>query len=92
MPDVPTVEEAGLPGYLIRSWNGVCGPAGLARPVVEKLNRELLRVAGLPEIRSRLLELGVDTAAGPPEGLQGLMQEEITRYGRIVRDARNEQL
>jgi tripartite-type tricarboxylate transporter receptor subunit TctC len=92
LADVPTAEEAGLPGYRIRSWNGVCGPAGMPQPIVEKLNRELLRVAGLPEIRSRLLELGVDTAAGPPKGLEGLMQEEITRYSQIVQDARIERL
>jgi tripartite-type tricarboxylate transporter receptor subunit TctC len=92
LPDIPTAAEAGLPGYLIRSWNGVCGPAGMAPPLVARLNQELVRVAALPEIRARLLELGVETAATPPEELRNLMQEEIARYSRIVTDARIERL
>jgi tripartite-type tricarboxylate transporter receptor subunit TctC len=92
LPDVPTAAEAGLPGYLIRSWNGVCGPAGMAQPLVERLNQELVRVAALPEIRNRLLELGVETAATPPADLRNLMEEEIARYSRIVADARIERL
>jgi tripartite-type tricarboxylate transporter receptor subunit TctC len=89
---VPTAAEAGLPGYLIRSWNGVCGPAGMAPQVVERLNRELLRVAALPEIRARLLDLGVETAAGPPDGLRTLMGEEISLYSRVVADSGIERL
>lgn len=92
LPDVPTTAEAGLPGYLIRSWNGVCGPAGMAQPLVDRLNRELGRVAALPDIRSRLLELGVETMSGTPAALRDLMQEEIARYSRIVTDARIERL
>jgi tripartite-type tricarboxylate transporter receptor subunit TctC len=64
----------------------------MAQPVVERLNRELLRVAALPEVPARLLELGVETAGGAPDRLQGLMQEEIARYSRIVVDARIERL
>jgi tripartite-type tricarboxylate transporter receptor subunit TctC len=92
LPEVPTAEEAGLPGYVIRSWNGVCAPAGLPAPVLEKLNRELVRVAALPEIRARLLELGVETVSGPPGALRQLMTEEIERYSRIVTEARIERL
>jgi tripartite-type tricarboxylate transporter receptor subunit TctC len=92
LPDVPTAEQAGLPGYVIRSWNGICAPAGLPAPIVEKLNRELLRVAALPDVRARMLELGVETVAGPPEELRRLMVEEISRFSRIVADARIERL
>ena len=92
LPDTPTAAEAGLPGYQIRSWNGVCGPAGMPAAQVQRLNRELVRVAALPEIRSRLLELGVDTASGTPEALRELMQAEIARYSRIVAEAGIERL
>lgn len=92
LPTVPTAAEAGLSGYLIRSWNGVCGPAGMAPQVVEQLNRELLRVAALPEIRARLLELGVETTAGRPDGLRGLMEQEISLYSRIVAESGIERL
>jgi tripartite-type tricarboxylate transporter receptor subunit TctC len=88
LPDVPTAEEAGVPGYIVRSWNGIAAPARTPRPIVERLNAELNRVLALPEIRDRLLELGVQpAAAGSPEAFRDYVTRENERWARVVAEA-----
>jgi tripartite-type tricarboxylate transporter receptor subunit TctC len=88
LPEVPTAEEAGVPGYVVRSWNGIAGPARTPRPIVERLNAELNRVLALPEIRDRLLELGVQPAeAGTPEAFRDYVARENERWARVVAEA-----
>jgi tripartite-type tricarboxylate transporter receptor subunit TctC len=84
LPDVPTVAESGLPDYVVRTWNGMAGPARLPRPILDRLNGEIRRIMALPEIRERLLPLAVEPAADSPEELHRLMVEETALWGRVI--------
>ena len=88
LPDVPTAEEAGLPGYVVRSWNGIAAPARTPRPIVERLNAELMRAVALPEIRQKMLELGVLPAEGStPESFRAYVAQENARWAQVVAQA-----
>ncbi|MEO3471896.1 tripartite tricarboxylate transporter substrate-binding protein [Roseomonas sp. CAU 1739] len=88
LPDVPTAEEAGVPGYVVRSWNGIAVPARTPRPIVDRLNAELLRTVALPEIREKLLELGVQpVTATTPESFRAYVVQEHARWSQVVTQA-----
>jgi tripartite-type tricarboxylate transporter receptor subunit TctC len=87
LPDVPTVAESGLPGFESIAWYGVVAPAKTPPEIVNKLNAELRRVLGLPEIRTRLAELGSDTVPGTPEQFGTLIKSEIAKWATVVKQA-----
>lgn len=87
-PELPTVAEAGVPGYSVVSWFAVFAPAGTPAPVVSRLNQGFRRILGMPEVRSRLVDLGAEPAEGPPEELARLVTEETERWTRVIREAR----
>ncbi len=85
LPDVPTAEEAGVPGYVVRSWNGIAAPARTPRPIVDRLNTELLRVVALPEVRDKMLELGVQPVESTtPESFRAYVAQEAARWAQVV--------
>jgi tripartite-type tricarboxylate transporter receptor subunit TctC len=84
LPDVPTSAESGLPGYIVRSWNAVVFPAGTPRPFVEAMNRGIRRALAVPEIRSRLIELGGLPEASSPEELGAMIPREVAAWGRMA--------
>lgn len=87
LPDVPTATERDLPGYVVGSWNGVAVPAGTPGTVVERMNAEIRRALNLPEVRTRLLELGVVPAVNSPEEFTAFIRAEADRWSRIVETA-----
>jgi tripartite-type tricarboxylate transporter receptor subunit TctC len=87
LPDVPTAAESGLPGYIVRSWNGIAVPARTPRPIIERLNAEIVRILALPEIRERLLDIGVTPSATTPEAFRDFFSEEATRWAQVIVDA-----
>ncbi len=87
LPETLTASEAGLPGYVAESWNGIQAPARTPRPVVERLNRELGRILAQGEIRERLLGLGLVPQPGSPEALQERLVSETAIYRRVMEDA-----
>ncbi len=87
-PELPTVAEAGVPGYSVVSWFAIFAPAGTPAPVVSRLNQGFRRILGMPEVRSRLVDLGAEPADGPPEELARLVTEETERWTRVIREAR----
>ena len=87
-PELPTVAEAGVPGYAVVSWFAIFAPAGTPAPVVSRLNQGFRRILGMPEVRSRLVDLGAEPADGPPEELARLVAEETERWTRVIREAR----
>ena len=87
MPDVPTVREAGLPGFEFSTWFAVVAPAGTPRAIVDRLQREIDYAARLPEVRARLVEQGYDVAPTTPEGLATSIREGRARMTKIVHDA-----
>ena len=90
VPELPTVAEAGVPGYEIATWYGVWAPARTAPEVVLKMQRAVAAVRATPEARTRLEALGADPVADTPEAFADFTRAEWDRWGRLVRDARIE--
>ena len=84
LPQVPTVAET-LPGYEMAVWYGAYGPAGMAREIVERLNAEIGRVLSLPEVKQRMADIAVETAASSPDQLASMTRADADRWGRIIR-------
>jgi len=87
LPDVPTVAESGLPGYQAASWNGIAAPAGTPRPVIERLVKEIHAAVAHPEVKARLLELGVVAQSGTPESTRKLLESDIAKWGAVIEKA-----
>ena len=87
LPDVPTVNESGVPGYEANNWWGVMAPAGTPEAVVRKLNAESNAVMALPETRKRLAAEGAESLNVTPEQFYKHIQGEITKWGKVTRDA-----
>ena len=87
LPQVPTVTEAGLPGYEVRTWYGVYAPANLPRPILDRLSGEFAKVLNLPDVREKLLSQGLEPFISTPEQFVALMKADSSRYGKIVKDA-----
>jgi tripartite-type tricarboxylate transporter receptor subunit TctC len=86
-PDTPTVAEQGLPGFETGSFQGVVGPAGMARETVAKLNGEFGRVLALPEMKERFAKQGTEVRSGTPEALGNWLREEQARWARVVKES-----
>ena len=84
VPGVPTVAET-FPGFEASTWWGVLGPAGMPSDVVEKLHGAIVRIMPLPDVRERVLALGADPITSTPQEFAGLIQQELAKYGRIVK-------
>jgi tripartite-type tricarboxylate transporter receptor subunit TctC len=87
VPDIPTVSEAGAPGFEMVSWIGVAGPAGLPPDITAKLANEVIRVVGLPDVRERIRGLGLEIALMPSAEFAAYMAKEQSRWGEVVRRA-----
>lgn len=87
MPDVPTVSESGLPGFDISAWNGVMAPRNTAPAIIDRLNREMRRVAGLSDIRERAAVQGAELATNSPQEFTRHIQAEVAKWGKLVRES-----
>jgi tripartite-type tricarboxylate transporter receptor subunit TctC len=87
LPEVPTVREAGYPGFEFATWFAVIAPRATPEPLLERLNAEVVRAARDPEVRKRLVELGYDVDASSRERLAQSMREGLSRMGAIIRAA-----
>jgi tripartite-type tricarboxylate transporter receptor subunit TctC len=88
LPAVPTLAEAGLAGYEFRGWIGLAAPAALPEALIAKLNAEVRKAMGAGDLKTKLLEYGLDIAGGTPEDFGAFMREDSANYGRIVKAAR----
>lgn len=86
-PDVPTIAEAGVPGYEASAWYGLFAPAGTPPAVIAKLNAEMVDALNDPELRKRLQTLGAEPAGSSPEELAKMVRSEYEKWGRVVREA-----
>jgi tripartite-type tricarboxylate transporter receptor subunit TctC len=87
LPEVPTMEEAGIAGFDVESWFGFLAPAGTPRPVVERLNAALVQVVALPEVQKKMADTGGSPQSSTPEELQRRLQADVTKFGTIVKSA-----
>lgn len=84
-PEIPTVAEAGLPGYVVQGWLSLVGPAGMAPEIVRRINAEVLKAFADPGIRETLRRLGATPDAGSPEVLREYIAQEIRKWSTLVR-------
>lgn len=85
LPDVPTIAEAGLPGYAAVAWYGIVGPAGIPAPIVATLSKAALDVLAQPDVIKRLNASGVDVNPGGPEEFRKLIEAEIPKWAAVVK-------
>ena len=90
LPEVPTLAEAGVPGYEASAWNGVAAPAKTPRAVIERLNREINAAVAAPELKQRLQDLGVDARASSPGAMRELLVSETAKWKAVVERAKIE--
>jgi tripartite-type tricarboxylate transporter receptor subunit TctC len=90
LPEVPTLAEAGVPGYEASAWNGVAAPAKTPRAVIERLTKEINAAVAVPEVRQRLQDLGVDPRASSPEAMRELLVSETAKWKAVVERAKIE--
>jgi tripartite-type tricarboxylate transporter receptor subunit TctC len=87
LPEVPTVAEAGVPGYEAIEWQGVVAPAGTPGPVIGRLNQVFSRAVAAPEMKERLVAIGADPAGGAPEELGAFIRKEISGWAKVIRES-----
>ena len=84
-PDVPTFEEAGVPGYEAVGWFGSVAPAGTPREIIQRLNLETRNALALPDVRERVIAAGTEPATTTPEEFAAYIREETKKWGEVVR-------
>ena len=87
LPDVPTLAEAGVPGFESIVWYGVLAPAKTPKPVVAKLNGEITRILATPAMRDRIVQQGGEVLTGGPEQLGKLMREDMKKWNAVAKQA-----
>jgi tripartite-type tricarboxylate transporter receptor subunit TctC len=87
LPDVPTIAEAGVPGYEVLGWNGILVPSVTPMPVVEKLNTELRAVLAEPDIRAKLEQQGAEPAPMEQAAFARLIRDDVDKWGELIRAA-----
>jgi tripartite-type tricarboxylate transporter receptor subunit TctC len=85
MPDVPTIAEAGLPGYDIGAWIGYTAPVGTPREALNRLAAEMQKIAQAPDIKERYLTLGLDPISSTPDEMAVFLRQQQERYGSIIK-------
>ncbi|HKA46453.1 MAG TPA: tripartite tricarboxylate transporter substrate binding protein [Burkholderiales bacterium] len=86
LPDVPTVAEAGLPGYEFVGWTAMLAPRNTPRPVIALLNDRIVKILRSPDQAQRFTERGFDVIASSPEELGAHLKSEVTRLGRVIKE------
>jgi tripartite-type tricarboxylate transporter receptor subunit TctC len=87
LPDVPTLDEGGLPGFEVTSWYGLCTPSGTPAPVLEKVHADLMTVLRLPEIQQRLQDMVVTVAPTSPQDFAQFIRMETARWAKVIKAA-----
>ena len=87
LPEVPTMDEAGIPGYDLQSWMGIAAPAGTPRPVIEQLNAALVKVVAMPEVQKQLTDAGATALSSTPQEFAQLIRDYVERFTLIVKSA-----
>lgn len=90
VPELPTMQEAGVPGFDITSWQGYFGPAGMPKEIVTRLNSEIRKIVEKPEMKARLAELGMDAFSGTPEELDTFVKEQLVVWEKLITNAKIE--
>jgi tripartite-type tricarboxylate transporter receptor subunit TctC len=82
---VPTFAESGYPEYAFMTWQAVVGPAGMPKPVVQRLNAEIVRIMAAPDVKERFASFGTDAASSTPEELGRFLAEEVEKIAAVAK-------
>jgi tripartite-type tricarboxylate transporter receptor subunit TctC len=85
LPDVPTMIEAGVPGYEVTAWTGVIAPAGLPRPILDRLNHAVNATIQDPTVKARLAQLGSEGGGGTPEDYGEIIRKDSAKWAEVIR-------
>ena len=86
-PEIPTIAEAGVPGFESGTWYGIVGPAGLPSSIVVRLNAEINKALETPDMKERMASLGLDPMGGTPERFSEFMRQEIVKWAKVVKES-----
>jgi tripartite-type tricarboxylate transporter receptor subunit TctC len=86
-PDIPTIAESGVPGYEVTTWYGVAAPAKTPRPIIDRLNSEILRALKSADLQARFKDLGADPIGNTPEQATAYVQNEINKWAKVLKAA-----
>jgi tripartite-type tricarboxylate transporter receptor subunit TctC len=87
LPELPTVAEAGVPGYENSTWSAIGAPAHTPPAIVRRLNSEIAGILAVPDVHERFKALGSTVTAGSPEDQRAILKKELAKYGRLVKEA-----
>jgi putative tricarboxylic transport membrane protein len=87
LPDLPSLHEAGIPGYDVTSWAGLFAPAGTPKEIVARLNDEVAKIIANPEAKARIAVTGFDAFSGPPETLAVFVQSELVNWAKLIKES-----
>ena len=87
LANVPTLSEAGAPGYELNGWSGILVPAGTPRQIINRLHAEVTKILQLPEVRDRFENLAFQTIGNTPQQFQAFIQAEVMKWGKVVKAA-----
>lgn len=87
LPNVPTIAEAGVPGYEATSWFGMFAPAGTPAPVLAKLNAAIVKVLAQPDVKKKINEQGAEVYSETPEQFAAFIQAESVKWGKVVKES-----
>jgi tripartite-type tricarboxylate transporter receptor subunit TctC len=86
-PEIPTIAEAGVPGYDANAWFGIFAPAGTPKAVIDRLNAEIVKIVKLPETRDRFLSLGAEPVGSTAEQFGAFFKNEVAKWGKVVKES-----
>ena len=87
LPDVPTVEEAGVPGYTYYTWFGLWAPKKTPQPIIDKLHAELVKAVAAPAVRARIAAVAGETMNMPLAEIEPFLKSEIAKWAKVVKQA-----
>ena len=85
VPDLPTVAEAGVPGFEANNWYGIVVPAKTPKPIIDRLHKEFTTVLNMPEIREILFRQGLDVAATTPQAFGAYIKSETAKWAKVIK-------
>jgi tripartite-type tricarboxylate transporter receptor subunit TctC len=85
VPDLPTIAEAGLPGYEANNWYGLVAPAKTPAAIVERLNREVVKVLNMPNVKEQLFRSGLDASPSSPKEFGAYIKSEMAKWSKVVK-------
>ena len=86
-PEFPTLAQSGVPGYEVTAWNAVYAPAAMPWDLVARINADVVRLLGLPDVKERLAQLGIDAVGNSPEQAAAYLRSETARLGKVIKAA-----